>query len=71
MEPNMKKIVMQSLERPEELICADCGATFPSHGVGDGLEQLCNDCYAAQFKPQRPTEWPVATVSLTPQGSPY
>lgn len=66
----METIMMPSLERPEVLICADCGATFPSHGVGDGLELLCNECYAAQFKSQRLMERPVAAVSLTAQGSP-
>jgi hypothetical protein len=55
----MEMIMMPGLERPEELICTDCGATFLSHGAGDGFEQLCNGCYAAQFKPQRPGGWPV------------
>jgi NMD protein affecting ribosome stability and mRNA decay len=66
----METIIMPSLERPEVLICADCGATFPSHGVGDGLEQLCNDCYADQFKPQRLEEWPLVAVRITAQSSP-
>lgn len=60
----METIMMPSLEQPEKLICADCGATFPSHGAGDGLEQLCNDCYAAQFIPQHPTKLPIPEVSL-------
>jgi hypothetical protein len=59
----MKTIVMPSLELSEVLICTDCGATFRSHGAGDGFEQLCNDCYAAQFKPLRPMEQPASVVS--------
>jgi hypothetical protein len=43
-------------EQAEELICIDCGAIFVSHGASDGLEQLCNDCYAAQFTSQRATK---------------
>jgi hypothetical protein len=67
----METMMMPILERPEMLICTDCGATFASHGVGDGLDQLCNDCYAAQFEPLPPTEWPVAAVSVTAQSSRY
>lgn len=63
-EPNMETITMPSMERSEKLICTDCGATFASHGAGDGLEQLCNECYAAQFNPQRPIMRPVRKASL-------
>ena len=50
----MTTIVKFRVERDEELICADCGATFDSHGASDGLEQLCNACYVAQFASQVP-----------------
>ena len=43
------KDFLLSLERPAEFVCTDCGATFPSHGAGDGAELLCNKCYEAQF----------------------
>ena len=52
----MASITNPRLEQAEELICVDCGATFVSHGVSDGLEQLCNDCYAAQFTSQCATK---------------
>ena len=50
----MTTIIKLRAERAEELICADCGATFASHGASDGLEQLCNACYVAQFTSQGP-----------------
>ena len=49
----MASITNPRLEQAEGFICVDCGAIFVSHGASDGLEQLCNDCYAAQFTSQR------------------
>jgi hypothetical protein len=43
-------------EQAEELICRDCGTLFVSHGVGDGLEQLCNDCFASKFTSEPATK---------------
>ena len=39
------------LEENEDLICTQCGEPYPSHGVADCAEQLCNGCYEAQFSP--------------------
>ena len=50
----MTTMIQFGVERDEELICVDCGATFASHGASDGLEQLCNACYVAQFTSQGP-----------------
>jgi len=52
------------LQRDEELICADCGGAFDSHGASDGLEQLCNACYIAQFTSQGPIKTADLEVSL-------
>ncbi len=57
------------LEKAEELICIDCGAIFVSHGVGDGFEQLCNDCYAAQFTSQRATKTAGLEISVISSSS--
>ena len=53
----MATIMKVRVERAEELICVDCGATFASHGACDGLEQLCNDCYVAQFAASNKGGW--------------
>jgi hypothetical protein len=52
------------LQRDEELICADCGGAFDSHGASDGLEQLCNACYIAQFTSQGPIKTADLEASL-------
>lgn len=52
----MATITNPKLEQAEQLICVDCGAIFVSHGASDGLEQFCNDCYAAQFTSQPATK---------------
>jgi hypothetical protein len=60
---------MKGAEPCEELICVDCGATFASHGASDGLEQLCNDCYLAQFTPQPPIKVAGPEISLVAPSS--
>ncbi len=43
------------------LVCTDCGQLFRPRRIGDGIEELCDLCYEAQFQPltfrngQRPT----------------
>jgi len=32
-------------------ICAECGQVFRPRRLGDGVEQLCDQCYEAQFHP--------------------
>lgn len=51
----MASITNPRLQQAEEFICIECDAIFVSHGASDGLEQLCNDCYAAQFTSQPAT----------------
>ena len=60
----MATIVKVRVERAEKLTCADCGAVFDSHGASDGLEQLCNACYIAQFTSQGPIKTSDLEVSL-------
>jgi len=38
-------------------ICADCGRSFPARPAGDGAEELCENCYRAQFEPRRLRHW--------------
>ncbi len=59
----MTTIVKFRVERDEELICADCGATFDSHGASDGLEQLCNACYISQVTSQGPIKTAASDIS--------
>jgi hypothetical protein len=65
----MATIMKVRVERVEELICVDCGATFASHGACDGLEQLCNDCYVAQFTSQHPVKTAGLEISLVAPSS--
>jgi len=65
----MATIMKVRVERVEELICVDCGATFASHGACDGLEQLCNDCYVAQFTSKHPVETAGLEISLVAPSS--
>ncbi len=54
--------------RNPELVCADCGQLFRPRWIGDGAEELCDNCYEAQFQPlafqdgQKPT-WDGYVVS--------
>lgn len=47
-----------SSERPKrapDLICGDCGTSFRPRRITDGVEELCNSCYEARFRPDRPS----------------
>ena len=65
----MTTIMKAGVEKAEELICVDCGATFASHGASDGLEQLCNDCYVAQFTSRHPIKTAGLEISLVAPSS--
>jgi len=42
--------------RPEQE-CSECGRSFRPRAIGDGVEELCDDCYDAQFEPRRLRHW--------------
>ncbi len=42
--------------RPEQT-CVECGRSFRPRSVGDGVEELCDTCYEAQFEPRRLRHW--------------
>jgi len=42
--------------RPEQE-CSECGRSFRPRSVGDGAEELCDDCYDAQFELRRLRHW--------------
>lgn len=44
-------------QRRPEVICAECGQTFRPHSAADGAEELCDQCYEAQFEPMRIRHW--------------
>ena len=40
-----------------EQLCPECGQLFQPRQVGDGLDELCDTCYDAQFQPLRLPRW--------------
>ena len=56
----MEGVLYNSPNRPRgnpEIICAECGQTFRSRRVADAAEELCDNCYDAQFQPLRLRYW--------------
>ncbi len=54
----MEGVLFIPPDRPQriaELVCDECGQFFRPHWVGDGAEQLCAECYEAQFPPLNAT----------------
>ena len=47
-------------------ICAECRRAFRPRLLGDGAEELCDDCYTAQFEPRRLRHWQKANGRLHP-----
>jgi|GEM_PF-4005181 len=43
--------------RRSDQVCAECGRTFRPRHVGEGIEELCDTCYEAQFEPRRLHLW--------------
>ena len=48
----MEGVLFIPSNRPKRFpgqICTECGRIFRPRRVGDGVEQLCDECYEAQF----------------------
>ena len=43
--------------RRADQICAECGRSFRPRRAGEGAEELCDNCYEAQFEPRRLRHW--------------
>ena len=57
--------------RPEEH-CPECGQLFRPRLIGDGVEELCDTCYEAQFQPMHLSKWQKMACkprSVRPQGT--
>ena len=45
-------------EQGPEQVCGQCGHSFRPRRVGDGVEELCDFCYDAEFEPaSHPSKW--------------
>ena len=44
-------------DRNSNQICADCGRAFRPRPGAEGAEELCDNCYQAQFEPRRLRHW--------------
>ncbi len=44
-------------DRNSNQICADCGRAFRPRPASEGAEELCDNCYQAQFEPRRLRHW--------------
>ena len=42
--------------RPDQ-VCAECARAFRPRHVGDGPEELSDNCYEAQFEPRHLRHW--------------
>lgn len=47
-------------------ICAECRRTFRPRLLGDGAEEICDECYTAQFEPRRLRHWQKSQGRLHP-----
>jgi hypothetical protein len=45
-----------NLENSEQP-CPECGQPFRPRLVGDGVDELCDTCYDAQFEPLHIAKW--------------
>lgn len=56
MEGSISNFPNHNMQEPERA-CADCGQAFRARPAGDGTEELCDFCYAAQFEQTHFTRW--------------
>lgn len=45
--------IRENSEQP----CPECGQPFRPRQVGDGVDELCDTCYEAQFEPLHLAKW--------------
>ncbi len=44
-------------DQPAHQVCPECGQEFQPRDVGEGLDELCDTCYDAQFEPLNLPKW--------------
>ncbi len=52
--------------RRSDEVCAECGRGFRPREAADGAEELCDNCYEAQFEPRRLRHWQRPSGRLHP-----